>query len=875
MGYYLKLSFRYIRKNPARTAYSILGICLTAIMCFALVTAFYSWWDYDYLEYYRQNPYELFVPSGNEAWSAEMVENAKRMEKDEAVEELTIRIIDPNANGGSRRVMSSQMKRNETYYLQIRLKSTGDLKASAQMLADKYHFDIRINTAVAHYLRQDESEGTALTNVLLTMAMLVFGGFFVAILRNTMLIAVTERVRDYGLFRCVGMSEGQLRFLLSVEGLLMSLAAAFLGIGLGYGGLQLMTPWIRENLGLSEVFRFGFYPKAVLWTILLVVSVTLFSLIEPSRQSGQVSPLDALRGIYSNMQKRKKKKLPSGGFLEKFFGAAGFYARRNYKRGRGHQCAVFVAMFFSMAFLLTVLSYCDTLTATMKRQMNPDSEGLSDYKETLYDSGYQGGRVYVSSPYDPEKIGEIRGALEALSDVEDTKTVLSDVESLKSCLLRADPKLRALAEEKTVEYAYELAYDAEGLELERPYLTEGEIDPARMAEENGILLCDRAADGKRYTDYRPGDTIKMLSPGGAARALRNYCRALAEVSEAHGMAAWTDGRNRVVFFENGEQKTAEIDRSKPDVLDLHRRNKKGTEDTEFEQLQSEVVKALAEKGLDISPYLAKDSIFMADVLYALEDMECEAGYTVSYTVMGILSDDFYRRVRPEETARLLRIVYPLQTVTERIEEIRRQTEAAGFELPEKGLYRCIICENAFGHGYQSYIAVRRDLELLDPELLRFAARYEGWYYYNCYDDTGGMDYFEDIQSLRVARLVVVILGSFIITICMVQVINTLQANIRLRRKELWLYDVVGMSRAQRFKMQMLEHGMSAIAACILGMIGSFLFSFIFIKRILDWSGDGYVYRWPWVTALLLSAAIFGILFLVNHMEIKREVVREL
>ena len=367
----------------------------------------------------------------------------------------------------------------------------------------------------------------------------------------------------------------------------------------------------------------------------------------------------------------------------------------------------------------------------------------------------------------------------------------------------------------------------------------------------------------------------MLSPGGAARALRNYCRALAEVSEAHGMAAWTDGRNRVVFFENGEQKTAEIDRSKPDVLDLHRRNKKGTEDTEFEQLQSEVVKALAEKGLDISPYLAKDSIFMADVLYALEDMECEAGYTVSYTVMGILSDDFYRRVRPEETARLLRIVYPLQTVTERIEEIRRQTEAAGFELPEKGLYRCIICENAFGHGYQSYIAVRRDLELLDPELLRFAARYEGWYYYNCYDDTGGMDYFEDIQSLRVARLVVVILGSFIITICMVQVINTLQANIRLRRKELWLYDVVGMSRAQRFKMQMLEHGMSAIAACILGMIGSFLFSFIFIKRILDWSGDGYVYRWPWVTALLLSAAIFGILFLVNHMEIKREVVREL
>ncbi|MCR5250869.1 MAG: ABC transporter permease [Lachnospiraceae bacterium] len=867
MGYFLKLSLRYIRKNPARTAYSVLGISLTALMCFALVTAFYSWWDYDYLDYYRQYPFELCVPFSDEVWTQEMIENAKRMEKEETIEKLTVRVRDTYS---SRMVFSSQMQRGEKYALWIKLKDTSHLQASADFLSEKYHFEVEVNSLVAMYLRQDDSGSTAMLNLLLSLFLMIFGSFFVAIIRNTMLIAVTERVRDYGLLRCVGMSEGQLRFLLSVEGLLMSLAASLAGIAIGYGGMQLMEPWIRTTLGLSEVFRFGFYPKAVILTVLLAAAVTLFSLIEPSRQAGQVSPLDALHGIYSNAQRPKKKKLPSGGLEEKLFGAAGFYAKRNFKRGRGHQWAVFLAMFFSVAFLLTVLAFCNSFTATIKRDYKLDSDGVSEYRESL--KAYSQGSV--GSVYVPEDVSALRAELETFSDVEDVVTVLSDVMSLEwMCTIAMDPEIRALTEAKTLSYAYELAYDAEGMEKERQFLVEGEIDYERMKAENGILLCDVGGDGERKTSYRPGDVIRALSPEGAARALADYCSVIAEVSERHGMNAWMDAQGRIVYYEGGEQKTRarEASETHSSIDCLATKAKQGLEDDAFIPLQEEVLECLKKKGIDCTACMKEDSIRMTDVLHALEEREFEAGYADSYAVMGILSDDFYERVRGYSAfgrrENWIRIIYPQETMLAREEENRTQAQAHGFSQPERGMYRGQLEINAFGHGFDTEIGIRRDMELLNPKLQRFAQKLNNWDYSNKLDS--GNDYFESVQYLKVVRMVVVILGTFIIIICMIQIINTLQANMRLRRKELWLYDVVGMSRSQRLKMQLVEHGFSALAALLLAMLISFLGSFGFIKGLLELGEDTYVYRWPWLVALLLSAAVFGILFLVNHLELNR------
>ncbi len=128
-----------------------------------------------------------------------------------------------------------------------------------------------------------------------------------------------------------------------------------------------------------------------------------------------------------------------------------------------------------------------------------------------------------------------------------------------------------------------------------------------------------------------------------------------------------------------------------------------------------------------------------------------------------------------------------------------------------------------------------------------------------------------MKEMKPVKLIVVLAGGFIITVCMIQMMNTLQADMRLRKKELWLYDVVGMDPADRFKMQLIEHGMVAAAAIIAGMIASFAVSFIFIKKlmVLDWKGQEFIYRWPWHIALLLSVGILGVMYIVNRIELKR------
>ncbi|MCR5120232.1 MAG: ABC transporter permease, partial [Lachnospiraceae bacterium] len=108
----------------------------------------------------------------------------------------------------------------------------------------------------------------------------------------------------------------------------------------------------------------------------------------------------------------------------------------------------------------------------------------------------------------------------------------------------------------------------------------------------------------------------------------------------------------------------------------------------------------------------------------------------------------------------------------------------------------------------------------------------------------------------------------VITVCLVQIVNTLQAGMRMNRRELWLYEVVGMSRSQKLRMQLIEHGLSAVTAYCLGLLISFLFSYLFVEKLLELGGAGFEYRWPLGVALvmgvILSALIIGVNLLEMH-----------
>ena len=260
----------------------------------------------------------------------------------------------------------------------------------------------------------------------------------------------------------------------------------------------------------------------------------------------------------------------------------------------------------------------------------------------------------------------------------------------------------------------------------------------------------------------------------------------------------------------------------------------------------------------------------------LKDMEYEKGAVEQYRIMGILSDEIYSRgdIHDDQGKGCIRLIYPMETLIRRYEQIAEAEEKAGAAVPEdSGLYYYSTpVMMAYGETPSVRIGIRRDTEFLDDEIQRFVGdngRISAQYYFYTYLMNTDMDYFKymtNVRKLRMLRMAVVILGGFVITVCLVQIVNTLQAGMRMNRRELWLYEVVGMSRSQKLRMQLIEHGLSAVTAYCLGLLMSFLFSYLFVEKLLELGGAGFEYRYPIGIALIMGVVLSLLIVGINVLE---------
>ncbi len=885
MGYYLHLAKQYMWHNKARTLYSVLGIALTYILSFCILTIGYSAWDYQYYSVYSTEPYEIYSTDQNTAYTEEQVAALKRMTEDPDLEDVRIDIGDRDYPGYWRRVLPTQLKAGEVYKVRVKLKNTKDIKKSATELSEKYGIGFWVYGYVEQYLRQDDSVETALLNLIITALATVLGLFSVVILRNTMMIAVTERSRDYGLLRCVGMSEQQNFFLLLTDGVVMSFMASALGLGIGFEMLKLSEKWVIKMLELKEVFAFHFYPSAAGYTTLLCIGVTLFSLIEPARLSSQVSPLEALHGALAKEltvgkalkllaskirgKKIKKKEKPSA--AEKLFGISGFYAHKNSLRGRGGGKAVFIAIFVSTVLLLTVLSAVDSVRATIRKEVGGT---IDEYREVIYK---QTQRNINCSIYDTEWDAGLRETLAGKSGITDIFTAMSCLYSPKWGMTPYffDSELKRLYDNGygPVSWIYEMGCSPQDMEKERPYLTEGDIDYDRMVRENGVLICDISSnegDEERKTAYHPGDTIEILSLEGALKARSVYMEAVGRVSERLGMAAWYDYENRkIIYFENGEEKVQKMKEGKQDLIPLFDHQKQGSTDEEYYKIRGELLEELKLMGYDCYDRLPDSNYTMLGVLECVREIVFEQGEKEEIKVMGILSNEVYSGMTLNvlvnaQTVRgaYIRIIYPMETLCERVKAIAAAEGISGSRnvyafsrMTINSLYRALyLCETG----------VKRDMDILDHDLMNFAEK-NGLYYYNINDNS----YFELSNTLNVLTVACLVICGFILLVCIFQVLNTLQADMRIRRKELWLYDVVGMEPKQKLKMMLIEHGFGAVISVVAGALVSIGISYVFIKKLItEGAENNYVYVWPVGAAVLIVALILGTVAVANYKEWK-------
>ena len=138
--------------------------------------------------------------------------------------------------------------------------------------------------------KQDKRAGIdqllTLINALLALSVLI------AVLGvvNTLVLSVIERTRELGLLRALGMDRRQVRRMVRLEAVVISLYGAALGIGLGtLLGLALTTVLHSQGLVATAVPL----PQLVLGLVLGGV-IGLVAAAVPARRAGRLNVLDAI-----------------------------------------------------------------------------------------------------------------------------------------------------------------------------------------------------------------------------------------------------------------------------------------------------------------------------------------------------------------------------------------------------------------------------------------------------------------------------------------------------------------------------------------------------------------------------------------------------
>ena len=114
---------------------------------------------------------------------------------------------------------------------------------------------------------------------------LVVGGIGIM---NIMLVSVTERTREIGLRLAIGARGSDVLLQFLIEAVVISLFGGSIGIGLGYGGSQLLS-YYNPNLPTLVPIN------AVIISVLFSGAVGIFFGFYPARKAAGLDPIEALR----------------------------------------------------------------------------------------------------------------------------------------------------------------------------------------------------------------------------------------------------------------------------------------------------------------------------------------------------------------------------------------------------------------------------------------------------------------------------------------------------------------------------------------------------------------------------------------------------
>ena len=313
----------------------------------------------------------------------------------------------------------------------------------------------------------------------------------VATIYNAFQISVLERLQQFGLLRAVGATSGQLRLLVVAEAALLLTVAIPLGLLTGVGAAALLT----QSLGMLDAMVARLVvPPAVLGAAAgLGLLATLVSALLPARVAGRVPPLEAMAHHRTVLDGRVRHR---GAAWGRILGITGRLAYQNVWRNRKRS----LVTIFSLGIGVVLFGVFTTWASS--------ADASSIVAGLLFGD-------YALKAHTPERgVGfspEVARAAAAIPGVDRVYALQTDygnrlllpASGVSADLLGAGD---TVVDGDTASLSITLlGYGPDELDLARPYLETGEIDPAALASTPSALVVDPSGS----TGLQVGDTVTI------------------------------------------------------------------------------------------------------------------------------------------------------------------------------------------------------------------------------------------------------------------------------------------------------------------------------------------------------------------------------
>lgn len=854
LGYYLTLVFRYRRKHPLETLYSLLAITISVILCYCSITVGFTIMNYGYESaMVEQHGCEMEMDDfpvgattlhGDDEWKPEDYRRMqKKLDKLPEVRETYLKkgYTDYIDDGGNE-------KKQVYYILYVGAKDRSDLQGCASQIEKDTGYTVRVNSDIAAHMGQgteEDSMARSAGNAIVAMIGALFASFVMLVIRNTMMLPVLERMKEYGVLRCVGMSKGQLSFMLAVEGILLTLVSTVLGTGIGFALLRSCQGWINDCLMLQVPARFHFYPLAVLYSCLLCIGVTLLALMEPARQAGNRSVQDTLRGGVYGLRRGKTKKKgerhPVSHLFGRIFGVEWEYAVRNMTRNPGSQIYMFIGLFISMVLFSVVFSSVETTYSTYE---NSTQGTHVEYTEAIEVKGN-------CSVAEKEKICQDVSGLKGVK-----KAGLYRPGNLYLPDYRQKEHFKYAGDDDWYGYLTAIGYDRKHLDTIKSQIVSGEIDYDNMVKENGIILCDykynpKDEDGNavkediRLTDYKVGDKLPVLTNEACNRVVSQL---------------------KLIEKKLGEEPSPPQDEWLPKKSAGYRKYEK-----RLNKYWMKAEQLTKKTGYPIQDYQdmirswGSDHITGAYYMkMVLEQIEVDRGNVVQLPIQAIIKEDTYNSA------------YLMDEWLAGGRNVGVLMADKTYDLYSTGVV-AFTDKNKTGTG-SVYIGIERDIREAGKDLAAYIKELNAksadvnFVLVSDRDGNGDLSWYDEDKGNTKREMELlekggIGIGIFILFVCLLQIFNVTAAGMTMRQEEFYLLSVAGMSKGQMQKMLILEKAVTCLAAILAGVGTGYGLSYLFIEVFLNQDGGfadgtgGICFAWP-AEKIVITAGIVYVLCLL-------------